>query len=126
MRSLAGFTDMKPTILILEDDFFLRQDLVDFVKGQFTAEPKSAASANQAMALISRDTQFAILDIEVLDGNSFGVAEILTDRKIPYVFVSGSDPASVPQNLRSAPFLSKPFAEEKLRIITQSLSTMKH
>ena len=63
--------------------------------------------ARQAMAAA---LDFAFLDIEVTDGKTFEIARELRRRfGAPFVFVSGARPDRPPPDLRSAPFISKPF-----------------
>ena len=61
----------------------------------------------------------ALLDIDVI-GKSFGVAETLMRRHIPFVFVSASAPSDLPQALQQVAFIAKPFEERLL------LKTVEH
>ncbi len=114
---------MKPTILILEDNFLLSEDLAWGVREELDANPVVAARASDALKLITPDTAFAFLDVEVLDGTSFPVAERLKEMDIPFVFVSGSRPDQVPENLRKAPFVQKPAASRSLMQLAKSLGS---
>ena len=50
----------------------------------------------------------------MIGGKSFGVAEALLERRIPFVFVSASKPSDLPQTLRQTAFVAKPFEERTL------------
>jgi DNA-binding response OmpR family regulator len=52
---------------------------------------------------------FAFLDIEVTDGQTFEIALELRRNEVPFVFVSGARPEALPPDLRGAPFIPKPF-----------------
>lgn len=57
----------------------------------------------------------AILDINLHGDMSFAIAEVLSRRGVPFVFVTGyEDRSIVPMAYRSAPRLDKPVADERL------------
>ena len=56
----------------------------------------------------------AILDVN-LDGQEiFPVADILAERSLPFVFVTGYGERSLPERYRDRPALQKPFQAEQL------------
>ena len=52
---------------------------------------------------------FAFLDVDVTNGKTFEIAEILERKHVPFAFVSGSPQDQLPFELRSVPFIPKPF-----------------
>jgi DNA-binding response OmpR family regulator len=57
----------------------------------------------------------AVLDINLHGEMSFGIAEVLRARGVPFIFVTGyEDRSIVPMAYRSAPRLDKPVADEHL------------
>jgi hypothetical protein len=50
------------------------------------------------------------------------VAEILTQRGLPFVFATGADLRGVPQAYRSHPTLQKPFRVEALERALQAVA----
>ncbi|HZB53951.1 MAG TPA: hypothetical protein VE527_10000, partial [Reyranella sp.] len=57
----------------------------------------------------------AVLDINLHGEMSFGIAEVLCARGVPFIFVTGyEDRSIVPLAFRSAPRLDKPVADERL------------
>ncbi len=56
----------------------------------------------------------AILDVNLAGERSFGIADALRIRKLPYVFATGYGMTSIPENLRDAPILQKPFSPMEL------------
>ena len=113
---------MTNSVLILEDDYFLREDLADIVREQFAVEPVISWSNEQALRLITSEIKLALLDIEVVDGLSFSVARALQQKGVPFAFVSGSNPSSLPEDLQYVPFIQKPAAAKAIRDISNSLS----
>jgi DNA-binding LytR/AlgR family response regulator len=65
---------MKPNVLIVEDDFLLAANLEDVVQEDLLAEPIGVSTVAQALEIIPDGVQFAVLDIEVRDGQTFSVA----------------------------------------------------
>ncbi len=75
-----------------------------------------AVALGEAMAL-ARQEEFdvAILDVNLHNEPITPVAEILTQRGLPFVFATGADLRGVPQAYRSHPTLQKPFRVEELK-----------
>jgi CheY-like chemotaxis protein len=87
-------------------------DLEEIVLGlaEGSAQVALAASVVEAKRALA-DTAFdaALLDIDVLDGKTFELAAALHSRGLPFAFVSGSRPEELPPELRSVPFVPKPY-----------------
>lgn len=85
-------------------------DLESIVLGAADAEVAVAHSVQEASRAL-REAAFdaALLDIDVLDGKTFVVAQMLAERGTPFAFVSGARQEDVPPPLRQAPFLPKPY-----------------
>ena len=98
-------------ILILEDDSFIALDLEAIVEGQGHEVVGTFDSLADARAELARGFDFALLDIDVVDGKSFDLAMTLLERRIPFAFVSASRPSELPARLRDVRFVPKPFEE---------------
>jgi DNA-binding response OmpR family regulator len=91
--------------LLLED---LLLDLGFHVVGPVhTSEAAETIVADQRL-------DFAILDITLRDGTSYGAAETLRRREIPFAFLTGHDTSRLRDDMRCVPVLPKPFAPETL------------
>ncbi len=103
-------TDIR--ILIVEDDPFIAMDIESAVAEQFggMAELIVVECIEGARAAASTPLSCALLDIDVVGGKTFGVAESLLASGTPFAFVSGSTPSDVPRPLRDVRFLRKPFS----------------
>ena len=97
-------------ILVLEDDPMISLHLETMVTQLVDAEvvvSQSTAEANRVL----RDgvIDFAFLDVDVLDGTTYAFASALSDRSIPFAFLSASKQEHVPPALRAVPFVTKPY-----------------
>jgi DNA-binding response OmpR family regulator len=98
-------------VLILEDDPFIALDLQTILEGEGHEIVGVFDSISEAREHLEDSFDYALLDIDVVGGKSFGLASELYERHIPFAFVSASRPAEVPPGLRHAAFISKPFEE---------------
>jgi CheY-like chemotaxis protein len=103
---------MKKSVLIVEDDPIIAGAMARLVEDNLHCSTTTAGSVAGAMALLDADVGFGILDIEVAGGTSYPVATELAHRHIPFIFVSGSDPRQVPEDLAGTPFFRKPIFPE--------------
>jgi len=101
-------------ILILEDDPSIALDLQAILEEEGYEIVDVIGSLAEAHRSLDGSFDCALLDIDVIGGKSFGVAETLRERHIPFAFVSASRPSEVPQSLRDAAFIAKPFEERAL------------
>ncbi len=101
-------------VLILEDDPFIALDLQCILEGEGHEVVGVHRSLAEARARLSDAIEFALLDIDVVDGKSFEFAAVLKDRCIPFAFVSGSNRDELPPKFRDAPFIAKPFSESAI------------
>jgi CheY-like chemotaxis protein len=101
-------------VLILEDDPFIGLDLQGIVESGGHEVVGVHRSLAEACKRLSEAFEFALLDIDVLDGKSFELASVLRDRKIPFAFVSGSSRSELPAKFRDAAFIPKPYSESAI------------
>lgn len=87
-----------------------------------------ATRLKKAIDLASVETvDGALLDLNVSGEVTYEVAKILSDRGIPFAFVTGYTAASISAAYRERPMLQKPFHCEKLReMLTLMLSRKAH
>ncbi len=111
---------MKPHVLILEDNFIISYDIAGLVTESLHATPLLARSLAAALKLIPDNIAF--LDIDVLDGVSYPVAQKLVKNHIPFIFLSAKNRNLLPEEFSEAPFLSKPVDGRNLMQLTKSLS----
>ncbi len=96
-------------VLILEDDPLIAMDLQAIVEGEGHEVVGAFASLAEAREHLGDRFDFALLDIDVTDGKSFELAAALSDRRIPFAFVSGSNRSELPAYLADALLIPKPY-----------------
>ena len=101
-------------VLIVEDDPLVSENLEEIVDRSFASCILLSNSVAEAEAALAHDIDFALLDVDVLDGTTYAFATRLATQSIPFAFVSASDRDKVPAALRSAPFVKKPFTERDI------------
>jgi DNA-binding LytR/AlgR family response regulator len=60
------------------------------------------------------DLDAAVLDVNMPEGFSFGIAAILTERRVPFCFSTGYGAAGIDPEFSAAPVLQKPYSSETL------------
>ena len=111
-----------PHVLIVEDNLLLSECLVDIVQDDLAAQPLTATCVSVALGIIPDDIVLAFLDIEVEDGKTYPAARKLMAHNIPFIFVSGNEPSSLPDDLKGTPFLSMPVDPRQLIRLARELS----
>ena len=75
----------------------------------------AAATVSQALALIDTQTfDAAMVDLNLGGGNSYPVADALSERGVPFVFSTGYSSQSVKDGYRDRPVLGKPYRGAQL------------
>ena len=110
---------MKPHVLIVEDDFLQAANLAEVVQQDLDAEPLAVSSVSEALKIIPDNLE---LDIEVVDGKSYPAARKLMQNDIPIIFISANARASLPDDLKKIPFLSKPFVPGSLVRLSKTIT----
>jgi DNA-binding NtrC family response regulator len=111
-------------ILIVEDEPFLALELECIIADLVSAEVMVCRCAADAMrAVETRAFDFALLDIEVLDGTTFDVADALAERGERFVFVSASNRRADAAQHGALDYIAKPYrVEDMRRVISRGLA----
>jgi CheY-like chemotaxis protein len=104
------------SILVLEDDFLVANQLGNWLVDANHTVVGPAASVDAALAAVAEaGVDVALLDINLGDGlRSYELARILAAQRIPFVFLTGSSPSLTPPDLRDRPRLDKPFERQQV------------
>jgi DNA-binding response OmpR family regulator len=97
-------------VLIVENEIIIALELeaiVEELAGATCILRGSVAGAKKALR--NEQVDLALLDIDVLNGDTYDVARLLRRDHVPCVFVSSTPPREVPKELREIPFVKKPF-----------------
>ena len=104
MTALAGCS-----VLVVEDDYY-RAHLVRRTLEAAGATVLGPVPSARAALLILHEGRpdAAVLDVDLLDGLVFPVADALAAVGVPFLFTTGSDPRMRPVRHAAAPWLVKP------------------
>lgn len=102
-------------ILILEDDPLIALDLQLIIEGCGHEVTYLCVSLADLRSHLDDEPDFAFLDVDLPDGKSYELAARLDERRVPFAFVSGSRPGELPENLRHARFIPKPYSHAAIR-----------
>jgi DNA-binding response OmpR family regulator len=98
-------------VLFVEDECAVSMLLEDMLLDMGVEVVGPVATVEGALKLArTAEVDAAVLDINVGGLAVYPVAEVLTDRSIPILFVTGYDQAALPERFRSIPLLGKPFS----------------
>ena len=102
-------------ILIVEDDFLIAEDLHELIVRSGGEVAGSAVTAEQALAMAeTKSIDVAVLDILLGGGKSGAVAQALRRRGVPFVVATGYGQEAIPEEMRDAPILHKPYSRKDL------------
>lgn len=108
-------THRPPAVLIVEDDAALCEAIGFCVEQAGYEVVDCAQSVDAALATLGRRTvDAALLDINLQGELVYPVANALTERGVPFVFVTGQNPSEIPEQYRHRPVLPKPYYDAAL------------
>jgi len=108
-------------ILIVEDEPLVAMNLEMVVTAIVTSVVVVEASVAANQEGLHEALDFAFLDVDVTNGKTFEIAQILERKRVPFVFISGSPQEQLPSDLRSVPFISKPFYPAQIERVLQAI-----
>jgi CheY-like chemotaxis protein len=103
-------------ILVVEDEYFLADDLREMLAGAGAEVLGPVASIGEANTLIAAGSPIdaAILDVNLSGEAVFPVADALQARDVPFVFTTGYDQWALPERFANVPRLEKPLTGSNL------------
>lgn len=102
-------------VLVVEDEALLAMSLQDMLTdmGAHTVGP--ALSIEKALRLAEEgEFDVALLDLNLSGRSSYQVADIVRERAVPYVFVTGYGKVDTGHHA-AAPMIQKPFQPEQIK-----------
>lgn len=98
-------------VLIIEDEYFLANDLERTLKSHGAAEVIGPVSSfEKALALVQRDGfDVAVIDIKLHDSLAYPIADELLRQNIPFVFATGYSSEVIPERFRHVTRIEKPY-----------------
>ncbi|WP_048707809.1 response regulator [Microvirga massiliensis] len=101
-------------VLVVEDEAVIAMLFEDMVLEFGSEVVGPVAKIKDALDLAHTELDAAILDINLGGAVIFPVADVLSERGIPFIFATGYGATSLPLRFRDRPALQKPFDFESL------------
>ena len=100
---------------VIEDEPLIAVNIASLLEHRGARVSGPVATVNDALRMIEESELDGALVDANLRGRSVGdVAAALTQKRIPFLFVTGYDREALPSSLTRAKVLKKPFTEEQL------------
>lgn len=114
----------KHRILVMEDEWLLAEATCDALREAGFEIVGPTPKPDDALRRIAAEpVNAATLDVRLKDQSGFVVAEELSRRNIPFVFITGYTEQDLPEKFRGRPFLTKPAAgDEVVKAVTSLLA----
>lgn len=106
----------KCRILVVEDEYLLADELHMELERAGATVIGPAAGLSEALAVINatQDIDGAVLDANLKGEMVFPAAELLQDRDVPILFVSGYDAMVIPERFTDTPRCEKPIGVRRI------------
>ena len=101
------------TVLVAEDEYYLADYIVSAIQSAGGRVQGPFPSVEQSLDQLSETADrpdAATLNVNLLDGPSYPVADALAGAHIPFLFASANSSSTLPARFSRSPLLSKPFA----------------
>lgn len=106
-------------ILIVEDEYFIASDLKRALAEEEAVVVGPVSELARGLSLAGGESlDAAVLDVNLEGATSYTIADRLSDRAVPFMFLTGYDGWALPEPYRGAPRLGKPF------VMKQALSCL--
>ena len=102
-------------VLILEDEPIIALALEDVLIAEGASVRHASRIGEAREVLLAAHVDLAILDVNVHGRLSYPVAELLAERRIPFIFATGYGDRAHPQQFADVPTIAKPYSVEDLR-----------
>jgi CheY-like chemotaxis protein len=114
--SAAVPTTFRPRVFIIEDEYFLADDLARQFSDLGADIVGFAPSASKALGILGRmpPIDVAVLDVWLLDGDVFEVADLLHEKGACIVFYTALNSAELPERFRSMARVEKPSSAQRV------------
>lgn len=106
---------MSCRVLVVEDDCLIAMDLEAVLQSAGCTVLGPVSTEGAALLLIENtEPDIALLDINLCEGNAFGIADRLAAKQIPFAFLTGHSRKFLPPVHSERPMFSKPYEPDKL------------
>jgi PAS domain S-box-containing protein len=109
-------------VLIVEDEPLLSMDMeASLAEAGCEVSGQAGTLAKAKQLIADTDCDAALLDANLAGQSVDELAVALTQRNIPFAFVTGYGREALPEGFREAAMLGKPFSKDQLRSVVQAL-----
>jgi CheY-like chemotaxis protein len=111
-------------VLVVEDEVMVSCAMEDMLAGLGCEVVGPAARVNQGLELVAAGRiDAAVLDVNLNGQKSYPIADALIAIGVPFVFSTGYNKDSMPEDYRDFPMLQKPYNRLKLGKTLEKLLT---
>jgi CheY-like chemotaxis protein len=108
-------------VLIVEDEVMIRILLEGMLRTLGYTVAAQAGRVEEALEVANNvDVDLALLDVNLNGQSVLPVADVLSARGTPFVFVTGYGAGGIPEAYRDRPTLKKPFQMNGLRRVLET------
>jgi PAS domain S-box-containing protein len=101
--------------LVVEDEPLVALEMVGALEEAGAAVAGRAATIREALDIIERTPlDAAVLDVNLRGERADDIAAVLARRNVPFLYVTGYGPESLPEAFAEWPRLAKPFSQRQL------------
>jgi CheY-like chemotaxis protein len=109
--------------LVVEDDALISHAFQMVLEDSGLTTVTPVESEEEALVFIAHGRpDIALLDVDILGGNSLGVVTALLAKDVPVAFIAGCEASSLPRPFSSLPFLQKPITRKDLLAMVARLA----
>ena len=99
-------------VFIIEDEALISMMTEDMLSDFGCMSVGVATNVKEALEQAARiDCDAVVMDINLHGEQTFAVARLLSQKRIPFIFTTGYSADGIPEDLRHVPILQKPFQE---------------
>jgi CheY-like chemotaxis protein len=102
---------------VVEDEYLIAADLTASLESLGVEVIGPAASVEEALSLVENNggrLDGAVLDVNLRNERVYPVADVLTERGVPFLFTTGYDAIAIPAAYACSPRCEKPVDKAQL------------
>lgn len=112
---MTAHAQKRPRVLIVEDEPLVLIELEYTLTDLGYSVVKKAQDLATGLLLAQvPDVDVALLDVNLAGNTSAPIADLLQEKGVPFVLVSGYSEQGIPERLRNNPRITKPFEIDTL------------